>query len=63
MKDNLQAVADAAYKNSSGASAPPSRPVTLAESDKHIQALAETTARRAQRLRNPKGTVYPTDAR
>ena len=32
MKDNLQAVADAAYANSAGASAPASRPVNLAES-------------------------------
>lgn len=62
MKDNLQAVADAAYANSAGASAPASRPVNLAESDKHVAAVAKTTVARARRLRNPKGTRYPQDA-
>ncbi len=62
MKDNLQAVADAAYANSAGASAPASRPITLAKSDAHIQAVARTMAARARRLRNPKGTRYPQDA-
>jgi hypothetical protein len=62
MRD-LQQVANEAYKNSSGASAPPSRPVTLAASDKHVQVVARTTAARAQRLRNPRGTRYFQDAR
>ena len=45
-----------------GASAPPSRPTTLAESDKHVAAVARTTAARAQALRNPRGVKYPDDA-
>jgi hypothetical protein len=61
MKD-LQAVANEAYAKSAGASAPQSRPVTLAESDKHVAAVARTTAARAQALRSPRGKVYPTDA-
>jgi len=62
MKD-LQAVADKTYRDSDGASAPPSRPVTLAESDKHAAALARTTAARARALRSPKGTRYPGDGK
>ena len=62
MKD-LQAVANEAYAKSAGASAPQSRPATLAESDKHVAAVATITARRAQALRSPRGTTYPTDAK
>ena len=62
MKD-LQAVANEAYAKSAGASAPASRPVTLAESDKHVAAVARTTAARAQALRSPKGTAYSQDGR
>ena len=62
MKD-LQAIANEAYRKSAGASAPPSRPVTLAESDRDIAAVARMTAARAQRLRNPKGVIYPQDAK
>jgi hypothetical protein len=60
---NLQQAADAAYASGSGASAPTSRPTTLAESDKHVAAVARITAQRAQALRNPKGTRYPTDGK
>jgi len=62
MKD-LQAVANEAYAKSAGASAPASRPATLAESDKHLASVARTTARRAQALPSPRGTAYPTDAK
>ena len=62
MKD-LQSIANEAYRKSAGASAPQSRPATLAESDKHVAAVARTTALRAQALRSPKGTAYPTDAK
>jgi len=62
MKD-LQAVANEAYAKSAGASAPQSRPATLATSDAHIAAVARTTALRAQALRSPRGTTYPTDAK
>ena len=62
MKD-LQAVANEAYAKSAGASAPQSRPATLAESDKHVAAVARTTAARARALRSPRGTRYPQDSR
>ena len=62
MKD-LQLAADEAYANSAGASAPQSRPVTLTESDRHVAAVARTTARRAQALRSPRGKPYPTDGK
>jgi len=60
---NLQQTADESYRKSAGASAPQARPTTLAESDAHVAAVAQTTARRAQALRSPRGTTYPTDAK
>ena len=60
---DLQQTADESYRKSAGASAPQSRPATLATSDAHIAAVARTTALRAQALRSPKGTAYPTDAK
>ena len=62
MKD-LQQAADKAYADSAGASAPASRPITLAASDAHVAAVARTTAARARALRSPRGTTYPTDAK
>ena len=69
MEKDYQSVADATHANcghagsSAGSVAAHSGPRSLAEVNTHTKEVARMTAARSQELRNPKGTVYPTDGK